>query len=219
MSVSCTFARALVAGLSVLALSAPQAFAQDVDAMAKWTEAKVVRWKVVGEFTGTTVILSGATFSRSAQVADRVEIEFDWDQYEMKVVGTPVLRNFPTKVGAFTPGPTTFGECPAPRIEGTLELLTAVAMKEAMGGPAVEVKRDQPGGAIPYPGASATGKCGDAWETAAPKSELTTKSLMFPSPMVLAMPPRKGLDTTPDRKSIILKSEGWVWTGTPSVVK
>jgi hypothetical protein len=214
-----TCKRTLLALVSALACGAPPALAQDMDLMAKWTEVAVVRWRVVGEFTGEAVILSGKQFTRSAQVTDRVELEFDWDLTEMKAVGKPVLRNFPTKVGAFTPGPTTFGSCPAPRVEGTFELLTAVAVKEAMFAPAIEAKRDQPGGAIPYPGPHATGTCGDAWDAAAPKSEVTTKGLPIPPPMVLAMPPTKGIDITPDRKSIIVKSEGWVWTATPTPVK
>jgi len=219
MRVSRTCKRVLLGVALCLVFAAPPALSQDIDAMAKWTEATIVRWRVVGEFTGTAVILSGKQFTRSANVTDRVELELDWDQTEMKVVGKPVLRNFPTKVGAFTPGPTTFGACPAPRVDGTFELLTAVAIKEAMGSPALEVKRDQPGGGIPYPGARATGTCGDAWDPAEPKSEVLTTGLMLPPPMVLAMPPGSGFDLTPDRKSIIVKQAGWVWTATPTPAK
>jgi hypothetical protein len=83
MSFPRTFAYARVTTLPVVALlvvawSAPHAFAQDVDAMAKWTAATVIHYSVVGEFSGETRILSfekSFPVSDSTQVTDRVEVE------------------------------------------------------------------------------------------------------------------------------------------------
>ena len=76
------------------------AWAQDTDAMLKWTEAKVVHYRVVGEFSRTIGILAeDGPSGGNAPVTDRVEIEFDWNQENNKIVGKPVIRNFPTKVG------------------------------------------------------------------------------------------------------------------------
>jgi hypothetical protein len=89
--------RALLAALIVTAGFASPASGQDVDAMARWTAATVIRYRVVGEYSGAQNGL--------AEVTDRLEFDFDWDQTEMKIVGKPVIRNFPTKVGKVRAGP------------------------------------------------------------------------------------------------------------------
>lgn len=82
-----------------LAFSTGPAAAQDVELMARWTAIPVVRYAVVGKFTGQPEVIRGAQgFNRHGQVTDRVEITFDWNQNEMALVGTPTVSNFPSSV-------------------------------------------------------------------------------------------------------------------------
>lgn len=213
MSVSCTFARALVAGLSVLALSAPQAFAQDLDAMAKWTALTVVHYRVVGEFSGEAPIFSGRQAAHKARANDRIEIEFDWNQEEMKLAGKATFKNFPT---TFKPNALRQG-CPPLKVDGALELATVLSVKDSAPGTVeIELKRDHPAGAVPWTDDEKK-PCGSNWDPVAAKSE-TASTMMPVSPaMMLAMP---GSDmVTPDGKSLVVKSEGWTWTFTPTPVK
>jgi hypothetical protein len=109
MSLSLRFTRTLISCLPVVApllvvLSTQEAFAQDIDAMTKWTAATVIHYSVVGEFSGETWIMSfERTFpvSDSAQVTDRVEVEFativEWKElpYPMAGIGLVIRRDYP----------------------------------------------------------------------------------------------------------------------------
>jgi hypothetical protein len=112
--------RALAVLVLLIGLTTAPVAAQDVDAMAKWTAYTVVHYKVVGEYSGLAPVLVAKSLNRQAQVTDRVEFELDWNQQEFKLVGTPVVRNFPSKLGATAPVPN----CPTPRVEGSFELMT-----------------------------------------------------------------------------------------------
>lgn len=215
MSASRSFGKIAAVAAIVLAPCATPVFAQNVNAMAKWTALTVVRYRVVGEFSGTTTILSGAknVVPSTASVTDRVEIDFDWNQSEMKLVGKPVIRNFPTKVVALNPGPN----CSVPKIGGTFELATFTAiddssMERMSGVLNTTVKRDQPGGSACGPS-----EAGTVWETAPAKSETLQQKFMVAQAMALAMPGM--IPATPDGKSLVLKADGWTWTQTPTPVK
>lgn len=223
-----------------LLLFAGPASAQDLEAMAKWTSYTVVHYKVVGEFSGETVLLKGSgqrvPTMILAQVTDRIEIEFDWDQQEFNLVGKPVIRNFPTKVGS-----TIFPQlapqlnsktCPALKLNGPLEIMTGVALKadEAMrmsGVVTLEYRRDQPGGS--YPAFGDTDTCGEIWESSQPVPETSPMSLMAIPGMYLVMPipdGQGGMKISADKKSLIVppgakgsSTYGWTWTYTPTGVK
>jgi hypothetical protein len=211
----------LVTLLPVVAWPAPQAFAQDVDAMAKWTALTVVHYRVVGEFSGESRLFSfEKTYpvSDSAPVTDRAEFEFDWNQNEMSLVGKPVIRNFPTKTGALAPLPG----CPGTKVEGPFEFATIVALKVVpYQGLGLAIRRDHPGGATPQPAKESGGApCGHAWDQVAPKADTSDKGLQVPPGMMLAMPPKLSpFPLTKDGKSLIVKDQGWTWTFTPTPVK
>ena len=115
-----TFPMATASLLAALAVLPARASAQDVDAMAKWTSYAVVHYHYVGTYSGETKVLVGTQgLYRVAPVTDRVEIDFDWDQNEMKLAGTPVIKNFPSTVGT----PVPVNQCPPPRIEGGMPAL------------------------------------------------------------------------------------------------
>ena len=213
--------------MAVLACLPARSYAQDVNAMARWTALKVVHYHLVGEFSGDATIMSSAQdFSAAAQVTDRVEVDFDWDQTEMKTVGKPIVKNFPTKVGAIT----RRTGCPSPRIEGAFELSTVTTVTGSVGLLSLEHKRDQPGGAIPWSALDAPGTpCSANWDPAKPTSEVTTNQLQVPPAMMVTMGALGAYKVTPDGKSLVVPAEvvgadatgleGWAWTFTPTPVK
>lgn len=214
--------------VSLFVMCSTPAWAQDMDAMVKWTEAKVIHYRVVGEFSSTMNILSGRD---KAPVTDRVEIEFDWNQEENKLVGTPVIRNFPTKMGPIVP----LLDCPAPKVSGAFEFTTVLSLKDQadatlrMAAPGVIMasRRDNPTGEAPLLPDSASRSCGATWEKVAAKSVTTSDVFGIPLAMMLAMGQAGGEKITPDGKSIIVEhdagairaQEGWTWTFTPTIVK
>ena len=203
------------------------AFAQDIDAMARWTAYQIVHYKVVGEFSGEVLVLTGAKgFKATANATDRIEVEFDWNQQEFNLVGKPVIRNFPTKLGALIP-PT---KCGPPTVSGTFEFVTGTELTapEAMrmsGALLINVRRDLPAGIIPHQ--DDYEKCSGA-DAAAAKTETTTLGVMAIPGMYLVMPTAgaQGMTISADKKSIIsapgkkgASNYGWTWTYTPTPVK
>ena len=212
---------------AVLACLPAWSSAQDVNAMARWAALKVVHYHLVGEFSGeATIMISAQDFSAAAQVTDRVEVDFDWDQTEMKTVGKPIVKNFPTKLGAITKRTG----CPSPRIEGAFELSTVTTVTGSVGILSLEHKRDQPGGAIPWSALDAPGiPCSANWDPAKPTSEVTSNDLQVPPAMMLAAGAVGAIKVTPDGKSLVVPAEAlgadatglesWAWTFTPTAVK
>lgn len=199
--------------------------AQDTDAMLKWTQTKVVHYRAVGEFSGSVKI-----FPRSdAAVTDRVEIEFDWNQEENKLVGQPSIKNFPSKVGAIAP----MAGCPAAKINGAFEFITVLSLKdqtdEAVRVSAAELvmesRRDTPAAEVPLLPSSSAASCGSTWEKLAAKSVTNSEVLTVPLAMLLAMGKMGGDNISPDGKSFVNKFDagspnaGWTWTYTPTPAK
>ena len=228
----------LVSALAALASPAP---AQDMEAMAKWTSYTIVHYKAVGEFSGEVTLLTGSgkrvPTEIKAQASDRIEVEFDWNQQEFNLVGKPVIRNFPTKLGSVVfpglPPALSAKTCPAPKTDSALELVTGLSLKadEGMrmsGFVNLEVRRDQPAGS--YPAFGNTDTCGEIWETSKAVSETSSTLLMAVPGMYLVMPAmpdaQGGMKISADRKSIVVppgkdgaSNYGWTWTYTPTGVK
>jgi hypothetical protein len=212
MSVSRIFKCALLVLLPAIAVATPPALAQNVDAMAKWTALKVVHYRVVANFTGDTQLFAGNQRNRKARATDRFEIEFDWNQEDMKLAGKATFKNFQT---TFTPHPIQ--GCPAIRIVGALEVATVLSIKDMSPGIlTIDLTRELPGGAVPW--TEDDKPCGSLWDKVAPKSETAQQMLQVIPAMALAMP---GLaEITPDGKSLVVKGgDGWTWTFTPTPVK
>ena len=228
----------------VLMVLARTASAQDLEAMAKWTSYQIVHYKIVGEFSGDTVLLKGSGKTAldrvMARVTDRIEVEFDWDQQDYNLVGKPVIRNFPTKVVSINldfetsdhTGPHR-SRCPEPKLSGALEFVTGLAVKaddglRMSGILTLEARREQPGGSYGsvFPpsdrrnDARPVATCGEFWDTASPVSETSIMNLMVVPAMFLAMlpPNQQDMKLTPDRKSIVHQDKpgasGYGWTWT-----
>jgi len=209
-SFSCRCAlAALLPFVAAITTSAP-AQQPDVNAMVKWMSAAVIHYRYVGEYAGEVQIMgTGPGGGAMAKVADRVEFELDWHQKEARLVGTPVLKNYPTRSDLV---PDTRLGCPAPRIQGAFEFSTATSVAPKSPGIAwvtLAMKRDLVGGAVAYAGDDCAVRNYEA------KSDTLSKDLALPPGLLMARP---GGPKTPDGKSLIQKdSDGWVWTITPTI--
>lgn len=211
--------------LTIAGLLAAPAAAQDVDAMARWTAYEVVHYHFVGEYADTAqVLISKQGLWRAAPVRDRVEIDFDWNQQEMALASTPVIKNFPTSVGGIVP----VQGCPAPRVDGTYEMATVTAVAD-QGGTILRATstRTYPAGAIPTAGD--VDPCGSGWEPVTASTVTFDNMLQVPPAMALAMPGAGVYGITPDGKSMRVGGgnmginatglNDWSWTITPTPVK
>jgi len=214
----------LVVALMILGCARP-VWTQDTDAMLKWTETKIVHYRVVGEFSGMLNILPRA----GAEVTDRVEIDFDWSQEANKLVGNPAIKNFPSKMGAIAP----MAGCPAPKVNGAFEFITILSLKDqpdesvrmTAPGLVMESRRDYPASEVPLLPNSAAASCGSTWEKLAAKSETTSEVLTVPLAMLLAMGKMGGENISADGKSFVNRFQagttnaGWTWTYTPTAIR
>ena len=214
----------LLFALLVVGCARP-ASAQDTDAMLKWTQTKIVHYRAVGDFSGTLIILPRS----EAAVTDHVEIEFDWNQEENKLVGEPAIKNFPSKTGAVVP----MAGCPGPKVNGAFEFITILSLKDqpdemmrmSAAGLIMESRRDYPAAEVPLLPNSAAASCGSAWEKLAAKSVAASEVLPVPLAMLLAMGKMGGSNIAPDGKSFVNTFEagtvnaGWTWRYTPTPVK
>ena len=192
---------------------------QDFEAQLKWTEAKVVHYKIAGDFTGKMTILGSEHTIRNAEISDHIEFELDWDNQEMKLLGTPVLRNAPSKLGAIDPSPIE--GCPPVRIEKPAEFASITKVTAMSVLLKIEFSQQSAEGALPWGSDTGGGRCGDIWERSAAASGTQTVDLQLPPGMMLAMPAEQtGYLRSKDGKSLLTKPEnGWTWVITPSIVK
>jgi len=194
-------------------VSTRESAAQNIDQMAKWTAATVVHYKVTAEFSGETSIGEAR-----GMVTDRFEVEFDWNQSEFAMIGTPIIKNFPSNLVSL---PKT--GCPN-TVSGAFEHATIVELRNdptlAMANAVhAEAQRDLPastGGFSFEPGGPCTIKQAPA------HSERQGFALPAPNGMFLAMPGGGGYQH--NGKAFIIKEaspdkKGWTYTVTPTIVQ
>lgn len=184
----------------------------DMDVLSKWSAFTVVRYVVVGEFSGIPAgVLLGA-----ASATDRVELTFDWNQNETALVGTPTFKNFPGT--AVPPGPG--GPCPMipMRYNGTYDYFTLTSAAQLPNSPAVQLsgKRSYPAVVV----AQEVGReCKE--QTVPAQTQEVTMMLVVQTTVVFGMPAARGegMSISKDGKSIVVvdqENHGWTWTYTPT---
>lgn len=188
--------------------------APNMDLMAKWSGAEVVHYDVVMVYDGEVVIARpvDAAVGYRARVTDRVEVGFDWNQIEMKVVGTPTIKNFPSTTA---PG-ASVGSCPPVRANGTFEYAEVTALKGVDYNPALQLTttRSYPALSIPKQG-DLPSDCGKAWADTPARSEVATDVglLVLPS-MYLGMPAAGGASVKVDAERSTMTNAQAGWTNT-----
>jgi hypothetical protein len=190
---------------------APAAAQLNMELMQKWAAVTVVRYTVVGQYAGDTMIINAGT-SGYAMVKDRIEIVFDWDQSTGTLVGEPTLKNFPSDLGEPRNGAQN---CRPPKLNGSYEHATVLALKDRLGGQIeMSLKRDFPAAEMPT-------ACTGGAQAVPARSVMRNEELVVPGTMILAMPASGGGEqtVTPDGKSIVYVDRGWTWTYTPTPVR
>ena len=182
----------------------------DMDAMMKWGSADLVRYHVVGVYQAKTFIASDG--SGQGEISDRVVIDFTWKLSEMKLVGAPTIQNTKTVVGKLSDREPS---CLPPVLKGEYEHYELLGIKDGLGG-ALELQVK-----TTYPVVEVAQFCTASRKAVPAKVREETEDFGVPSPVMFGMPlpPSEQLAVTPDKKSFIVKKNGWTWTLTPSLTK
>ena len=201
-------------------VSERESAAQNIDVMAKWTAATVVNYKVSAEFSGEAVLFTAEGLPGRGMVTDRFEVEFDWDQSEFAMIGKPIIKNFPSKLGSVLKN----GICTT-TVSGAFEHATIVELRNdpALGmanAVHAETQRDLPAGTLA--GVNEVGPCA-AIRQATARSARHRIAVPAPNGMMLAMPSGQA-GYQHNGKAFIIKGtstedKGWTYTVTPTIVK
>jgi hypothetical protein len=192
--------------------AAAQVAGQDLDLMVKWTAAEVVHYDVTMEFAGEGQILKEGGQFRTAPVTDRVEVAFDWNQNEMKLVGTPVIKNFPSTKGDMPPDKRE--GCPAPRVTGgTYDYINVTAVTSVEYNPALQFTATRSFAAGTIPAFDDQERCTQSIDSPAATERVELGLLVLPA-MYLGMPAAGGQGIQVDAAKSTIKSVDQGWTNT-----
>jgi hypothetical protein len=197
-----------------LAISGTAAAQIDAAAIAKWEQATIIHYEIVGEVNDPHVQIPPIDADLYADVYDRVTLSFDWDKSKGEFIGAPKFQNHPGKVSNLM----GMGKgCPTGTINGPYEHFDVVAIK-LMDGGSIELV-----GKRVHPETSVAESCGTALRTYKGADEPHTEYTAAPDPTMLGLgsllPADSPIKVTPDGKSLVMKAlnNNWVWTSTPSV--
>lgn len=196
-----------------LAISGTAAAQIDMAAAAKWEQATIIHYEVVGEISDPHVQIPPTDADLYADVYDRVTLSFDWDKNAQNFVGTPKFENHPGRVSNLT---GMAAGCPAGSVNGPYEHFDLVEIKRMDGG-SIELV-----GKRAHPETSVAESCGTGRRTYPGADKSHTEFTAVPDPTMLAMaamlPAGGPLSATADGKSMVMKAQnsGWVWTFTPT---
>ena len=198
--------------LGLLLLSSYSAIAQQVDAnaMMVWGSAEVVRYHIVGVYQARTNVIGDPNWIGYADVTDRVTIDLKWKLTESKMVGVPAIQNQKSVVENLR---NYEPKCLPPVLKGDYEHFDLVEIKEGLGGALeLEVRTS-------YPASQVAQFCTGAYKSIPAKTDSHPVEFVVPSPVMMAMPlpDSDNLRVSPDKKSLIVKKDGWTWTFTPSL--
>jgi len=196
--------KSLVFGL--LGLAPFAASAQQTD---RWAGADVVRYHIVGVYTGTYHVASDG--SGRADISDRVVIDLTWKLSEMKLVGAATVQNTKSVASKLRDREPA---CLPPVLKGEFDFFDLVAVKEAPGGTLYLESRTI------YPVVEVAQFCTDSRRAVPAMVTDDVEEFGVISPTMFAMPLPDGLAVSPDKKSFIVKKDdGWTWTFTPSIAR
>lgn len=198
--------------LLTLAAAPAQAESVDMDALTRWSQAKVVHYHGEGVYQAQTVIAYHDT-SGQATVTDHVTIDFDWDINKEHLVGAVKIGNAKSTLKDLRNVETS---CPPPKPAGEFEYIDATSGEQTARG-RLDLK-----GTTTYPTIEVTAYCRGSWQkkTVQANKEAITVYAPVLNPMVLAIPMgnEEKLVVAPDKKSFSITTEAWTWTYTPTVV-
>jgi hypothetical protein len=178
--------------------------------MMKWGAADVIRYHVVGVYQGKPQIASGS--AAVADVSDRVVMDFTWKLSEMKLVGTPTFQNTKSTVT----NPSDYEpKCLPPVLKGDYEHYELLGIKDGLSG-MLELQVQ-----TSYPVVEVAQFCTASRKTVPAKKVTESEQFVVVSPVAFGMPvpDSDDLRISKDKKSLIVKKDGWTWTYTPDIVE
>jgi hypothetical protein len=200
-------------GISLTGL-ASLASAMDMAAMEKWSNAKVVKYRVEGEHSARTSVVHG-DYEGKADVIDRITVELTWDIGKRKLVGPVSVKDGKSDLSNLKSDGTN---CPPPRLDGEYEHFQS-ASSSVIGNDLIEIK-----GVRVYPAASVSNYPGGCSMRPIPGGkEDVALHVALVEPAVLGIPDMaKGgpISVSADAKSFSVKgAENWIWTYTPTILQ
>ena len=201
--------RAIVA-LSLLGASAVHAQQMDMDAMMKWGAADLIRYHIVGVYQGKPTIASDG--AGRADVSDRVVIDFTWKLSEMKLVGAASFQNTKSTVV----NPVDYEpKCLPPVLKGEYEHYEVLGIKDGLSG-SLEFQVQ-----TRHPVVEVAQFCTASRKAVPAKTATRAEQFVVVSPVSFGMPlpDSDDLRISKDKKSLIVKKDGWTWTYTPTMTK
>jgi hypothetical protein len=182
----------------------------DMEVMKYWSRAQIVHYHIVGIHQGQTNVIGDANWIGYADVTDGVVIELDWKLSGAALVGTPTFQNRKSEtknLRNYQPG------CQPPVLKGDYEHFDLLAIKAGQG-TTIELQVR-----TTYPASEVVQFCSGAHKPLKASIDTRREEMVVPSPLMLAMqlPATDDLSISKDRKSFIVKKDGWTWTFTPSI--
>ena len=192
-----------------LALHFASAYALDPDMaiITRWTSADLINFHVVGEYAGQPRIASNG--AGRADVTDRVVIDLKWRMSTETLVGTPVIQN--SKSVATNLRDLEL-KCKAPVLKGDYEHFELLGIKDGLAGALEMDVRTS------YPVVDVIQFCSGSYKAVPARVDRYAVEWGVPSPTLFGMglPPSDSLTISKDKKSLIVKRDGWTWTFTPT---
>lgn len=181
-----------------------------MNAMMSWASADLIRYDIAGVYEGTAGIASN--HRGLADVTDRVEIELKWKLSEMKLVGTPSIRNTKSVLRNLRDNEPS---CLPPLLKGEYEHYELLEIKEGLAGQ-LDLRVQ-----TTHPEVEIAQFCTAGRKAVPAGQETRQETFSLPSPVMFAMPIANSdqLSISKDRKSFIKKDKGWTWTFTPHAVQ
>jgi hypothetical protein len=204
--------RIIIALCFLIALQPAPAQGQQMDreVMMRWSRAQIVHYHIVGVYQAQTDVIGDANWIGYADVKDRVIIDLNWKLSASMFVGTPIIVNEKSTISNlrnYQPG------CAPPVLKGEYEHYDLLGMKAGMAG-ALELQVR-----TTYPAAEVVQSCTGTHKAVPGNIDVRPEDFVVPSPVMLAMPlpDSDDLSISKDKKSFIVKKNGWTWTFTPSI--
>lgn len=185
----------------------------DIALMEKMNNAAVVKYRVDGVHSARDSVVFG-DYEAKADVADRVTLEFTWDNKSKKIVGPVTIVDGMTTLSNIKSDGTN---CGPPQLKGDYEHFQTLS-HSMLSPDQVQIK-----GTRSYPAAMVSNYPGSC--SLRPIAGGKEEAVVFVAgvgPEGLGMPTTPGgpIIAAADRKSFSVKgASNWVWTYTPTVVK
>jgi hypothetical protein len=167
----------------------------------------LVRYSVTGVYQGRTNVSADPNWMAFADVGDRVDMQFDWQVSEARLVGTVSLQNH-TATLANPRNPEA--KCAPPTIDGPFEYELR-GVEQGIGANLRLHLQTR------FPPVQVHQFCTGALKAIAAKTSSGQMEFMVPPPTMLTMqlPPGGNVTRSADGKSMVLQHQGWRWTFTP----